>query len=408
MTPPRAATVAMCVVVLAIAIGWAWWLYKSAGPTSTGPLGLSPARFSDLPDWVSNDPRPALSAFRQSCAALRALPPDHAMGGDGYAGTAGDWSEVCQTIPDNASAASARAWFEHAFAPVLVTAGGESDGLFTGYYEPELEGSATRHGVYREPVYARPDDLVDVDLGQFRDTLHGERISGRIDGTRLVPYATRGEIDANGLSHARVLFYAPDPVAVFFLHIQGSGRVKLDDGRTLRVAYDGQNGQPYTPIGRSLIEQGAIAKEHMSMQAIRAWMIANPKQARAVMETDKSFVFFKAEPVGDPSLGAEGAEGVPLTPGASLAVDPRVHAFGTPVFVAATAPDTDPDKPEIAFDRVLVAQDMGGAIRGPVRGDVYWGYGARAESIAGRMKSTGKLYLLLPKPLAARLARARS
>lgn len=409
----RAATVAMCVVVLAVAIGWAWWVYENQNQTAgtvgpVGPLHLSPATFSDLPSWADNDPRPGLAAFKRSCTALLAQPPDHAMGGEGYAGTAGDWSRVCKDVPDSVSAASARRWIERAFSPVLVTAGGDSDGLFTGYYEPELQGSETQHGAYREPVYARPDDLIDVDLGQFRDTLHGERIAGRIEGTRLVPYATRGEIDAHGLSHARVLFYAPDPVAVFFLHIQGSGRVKLDDGRTLRVAYDAQNGQPYTPIGRSLIERGAIAKEHMSMQAIRAWMIANPKQARAVMETDKSFVFFKAESVGDPSLGADGAEGVPLTPAASLAVDPRVHAFGTPVFVAATAPDPDPDKPEIAFNRVLVAQDMGGAIRGPVRGDVYWGYGSRAESIAGRMKSTGKLYLLLPKPLAARLARAQS
>jgi membrane-bound lytic murein transglycosylase A len=405
MKQPRATTVAACIVVLAVAVGWAWWLYQNRGP---GPLALSPAKFSDLPGWDQNDPRPALAAFRRSCGALLEQAPTRPMGGEGYAGMAGDWVAVCEHVPDAETAAAARRWLEANFAPLLVAAGGDFDGLFTGYYEPELRGSEIQHGEYREPVYARPDDLVDVDLGQFRDTLKGERIAGRLDGNRLVPYATRGEIDQRGLKHAHVLFYAPDPVAVFFLHIQGSGRVTLDTGHTLRVAYDGQNGQPYTPIGRSLIEQGAVDKEHMSMQTIRAWMLANPKMARAVMETDKSFVFFKALPVGDPTLGADGAEGVPLTPGASLAVDPRVHAFGVPVFVSASAPADNPDQGEIAFNRLLVAQDMGGAIRGPVRGDVYWGYGSRAESIAGRMKSTGKLYLLLPKPLAARATKARS
>jgi membrane-bound lytic murein transglycosylase A len=248
-----------------------------------------------------------------------------------------------------------------------------------------------------------PDDLVQVDLGDFRDALRGDRIAGRVVDHRLVPYDTRAQIDAKGLDYAHVLFYSDDPVAVFFLHIQGSGRVTLDDGRTLRVAYAGQNGWPYTPIGRALIEENALPREHMSMQAIRTWMTAHPADARRVMEIDKSFVFFKTSPVGDPSLGAEGAEGVPLTAGASLAVDNTLHALGVPVFLSATAPDPDSSQPELTFNRLLVAQDMGGAIRGPVRGDVFWGFGPQAESIAGRMKSTGKLYVLLPKPVAARV-----
>ncbi len=396
---------AACLVVLAVAAGWAWWLYENAGK---GALALQPARFSDVPGWATNDPRPALAAFRRSCSAILAQPASHDMGGQGYAGTVGDWKDVCSRVPENGSVDAARRWFEANFSPLLANAGSGAEGLFTGYYEPELTGSQTAHGSYREPVYARPDDLIDVDLGQFRDTLRGERIAGRLDGRKLVPYATRAEIDAGALKNARVLFYAPDPVSVFFLHIQGSGRVRLDDGHMFRVAYDGQNGQPYSPIGRSLIARGAIDKEHMSMQAIRAWMLANPKQARAVMETDKSFVFFKALPIGDPSLGAEGAQGVPLTPAASLAVDPRIHAFGVPMFVVASAPAENPEEGTGPFNRLLIAQDMGGAIRGPVRGDIYWGYGARAESIAGRMKSAGKLYLLLPKPLAARAGKAQS
>ncbi len=401
---PRAGWTALALfgvllLIAAAAVLWLWTL-----PQAQGPLRLTTVSFDDLPGWRANDPRPALQAFRRSCGAIARLAPAQSLGGSGYAGTASDWSDVCRSAPAQGTAESVRRWFEASFAPVAVSAGDAEDGLFTGYYEPELKGSPTPHGVYRTPVYALPDDLVQVDLGDFRDTLRGERIAGRVVDHRLVPYETRAQIDAHGLDYARVLFYADDPVAVFFLHIQGSGRVTLDDGRSLRVAYAGQNGWPYTPIGRALIDEDALPRDHMSMQAIRTWMVAHPDGARRVMEIDKSFVFFKTSPVGDPALGADGAEGVPLTAGASLAVDNKLHALGVPVFVAATAPDPDPAQPEQTFDRLLVAQDMGGAIRGPVRGDVFWGFGTQAESTAGRMKSTGKLYVLLPKPVAARIA----
>jgi membrane-bound lytic murein transglycosylase A len=202
---------------------------------------------------------------------------------------------------------------------------------------------------------------------------------------------------------APVLLYANDPVALFFLHIQGSGRVKLEDGTMLRVVYAGQNGQPYRPIGRTLIARGWMQREGMSMQAIRAWMLANPTPAREVMETDPSYIFFREEPLGDPKVGSNGSEGVPLTPGASLAVDQRIHPLGVPIYVAAMRPDAVPDGPEVRFDQLLIAQDTGGAIRGPARGDVYWGFGKEAESIAGRMKSEGRMFVLLPKAVAARL-----
>jgi membrane-bound lytic murein transglycosylase A len=286
--------------------------------------------------------------------------------------------------------------------PLAVGQGGSREGLFTGYYEPELRGSRIQHGRFRTPVYGMPDDLIEVDLGEFRESLRGERIAGRIEGQRLVPYATRAEIDHFGLPHAATLFFSDDPAAVFFLHIQGSGRVRLDDGSVLRVAYAGQNGWPYTAIGRALAEEGQIEREKLSMQAIRAWLDTHPHEARAVMEKDRSFVFFKELPLGDPRLGSPGAEGVALTPFASMAVDQRTHPFGAPFYVVASAPERDPAKPEAPLRRLFVAQDSGGAIRGPVRGDLFFGYGHDAESMAGRMKARGHYYVLVPTAVARR------
>ena len=187
-------------------------------------------------------------------------------------------------------------------------------------------------------------------------------------------------------SKTRVLFYGDDPIAVFFLHIQGSGRVRLDDGTTIRVDYAGQNGQPYTPIGRILIADCGLPREGMSMQVIRAWLKAHPSAERRVMESDASFVFFEEAPVGDATLGQPGTEGVPLTPRASIAVDPRFNPFGVPVFLSGDG-----------IAALFVAQDTGGAIRGPARADIFFGFGADAENTAGGMKAHPRFYLLLPR-----------
>ncbi|MDB5741320.1 MAG: murein transglycosylase, partial [Alphaproteobacteria bacterium] len=221
----------------------------------------------------------------------------------------------------------------------------------------------------------------------FVPKLKGEHISGKVSGHALVPYADRAEINAGGVK-APVLFYAADPIAFFFLQIQGSGRVTFDDGSRGRIAYAGENGQPYTAIGRTLIAQGELTRENVSLQSIRAWLLAHPDKARAVMETDKSYIFFRE------AEGA-GAQGTSLTPLGSMAVDLRLHALGVPFYVAA-----DGDDPVHA---VLVAQDTGGAIRGPVRGDIFFGFGAAAERRAGLMKAPGRLYVLLPNALADRL-----
>ena len=392
----------LALFVIAVAAGWLSW--RLGAPPAPGPLRLVPTGYSALPGWAASDPTAALAALRRSCAQIARKPDDAAMGGAGYAGTAADWRAACRAAPGKpAGALGARAYFETWFRPVTIGAGHAREGLFTGYYEAELRAARQRHGPYQTPVYGVPDDLVTVDLGQFRDEWKNERIAGRIDGHDLVPFPSRAQIDAAGLAKAPVLFYADDPVAVFFLHIQGSGRVHFEDGTTARVAYAAQNGRPYTAIGRTLIAEGAIPREEVSLQSIRAWLKAHPQDARRVMETNESYVFFKQEPIADPALGANGSEGVPLTPGASLAVDLRIHPLGAPFFVAASAPDPDPAKPDRGFQRLLIAQDTGGAIRGAVRGDVFWGSGAGAQAIAGRMKAQGTLFVLLPKPVAARL-----
>jgi membrane-bound lytic murein transglycosylase A len=355
---------------------------KTSTPSSS--LHLTRTEFSVLPDW-HGDSAAALSAFRRGCAVLAAKPDSAAMGGAGYAGTVGDWRAVC--------AAKAQGdFFQTNFTPYAVSGG---DGLFTGYYEPEIAVSRTRHGDFRNPIYGVPPDLVRVDLGAFRPDLKGEHISGRLAGHALVPYAARAEIDAKGIKSAPVLFYARDAIAVFFLQIQGSGRAVLEDGSAVRLAYAGENGHPYTAIGRTLIAEGALTKENVSLQSIRAWLLAHPDRARAVMETNPSFVFFKESPLGDPALGSPGTLGANLTPLASLAVDPRLHALGAPFYVAA-----DGDDP---VRSVMIAQDTGGAIRGAVRGDMFFGFGADAERRAGAMKAPGHLYVLLPNALAAKI-----
>ena len=321
------------------------------------------------------------------------------MGGSGYAGTAGDWRGLCLSLPPSPNEADAREWFKSEFVPFAVSAGRNRNALFTGYYEPEIQASRTEHGSYRTPIYGAPRDLVTADLGLFRKDLAGIRISGHVADARLIPFPSRAEIDAGGLGDAPVLLYTNDPVSLFFLHIQGSGRARLDNGSMLRLAYAGQNGRPYTPIGRALIAKGEIGRAQMSMQAIRAWLVSHPGEARAVMESDQSYVFFHEAPIGDPRLGSLGTEGVPLTPEASIAVDPAHHALGVPMYVVADATGDGGGR----FSSLCIAQDTGGAIKGIARADIFWGFGARAESIAGGMKSGGNLYVLLPKVLAARI-----
>jgi len=390
------------VVANLIAIAAVAWISHSNEPAEIRPFRVTPVSFGALPGWRESDPQIALEAFRRSCAVMAKRPPAEAMGWNGYAGRAGQWLSACNAL-SRAASGNARAYFEKWFVPVEI----DRPAHFTGYYEPLLSGSPMRSARYRIPVYGRPIDLVTADLGEFRHALAGEHIAGRLDGTKLVPFPARADIDAHGLPTAPILLYADDPVSVFFLQIQGSGLVRFPDGKIMRLTYAGKNGRPYTPIGRVLIAQGALDRKAVSLQTIRTWLAAHPAAANAVMESDQSFVFFEMAPLGDSALGSSGTEGVPLTAGASLAVDPQLHPMGMPVYVATTIPDTDPAKPDHAFQRLLIAQDTGGAIKGTARGDIFFGAGASAEAIAGRLNAHGRFFVLLPKPAAAALGESK-
>lgn len=389
-------------IVVAVAAG-AYWLWLAFRPAEDR-LVLRPAAYADLTGWGEDAQAKALAAFVTSCAKLLTLPDDRLLGGDGYGGRAADWRVACETaamLPPDDSAV-ARAYFEQFFAPVEVRNNRATEGLFTGYYEPGLNGSRRRQGPYQVPLYLKPPDLVMVDLGRFREDLKGRRIAGRVVDGVLAPYPDRAAIQAGVLDgHALELLWVDDAVDAFFLQIQGSGRVRLDDGTVVRVGYAAQNGHPYVAIGRELIDRGAVPREQMSMQAIRDWLVQNPDQAAELFAVNPSFVFFR-------ELGAEGplgAQGVTLTPERSLAVDRKWHALGVPVWLDAAAPGAD-GAAERSLRRLMVAQDTGGAIRGPVRGDVFWGHGEEATLVAGGMKHPGRMWLLLPKPLALRLAAA--
>lgn len=376
-----------------------------AQPLPQSPqIDLTAASFGELRGWEGTDPRTALTAFLRSCRAISGKAAGTSLGGVNYAGTPEDWRDVCDEAAETNTndPAAVRAFFVKDFVPYRV-AQGSAPGLFTGYYEPELKGSRTKHGTYQTPLYGIPADLVSVDLGLFRDTFKGQRLAGQVRNGRLVPYPARAEIVARGIAGTQPLFYVDDPVDAFFLHIQGSGRVRLDDGSIVRAAFAGQNGQPYTAIGAVLVERGEMMREQVSLQSIRAWMASHPAEADTLMNANASYVFFTERPIGDARLGAAGTEGVPLTPEASLAVDTGIHAMGVPVWLETVAPDPDVSKPDRPFDRLLVMQDTGGAIRGPVRGDVYWGYGPGPGAIAGRMRSEGRMTVLLPKRVAAKL-----
>lgn len=304
------------------------------------------------------------------------------------------WQPVCSdaatlTAPDNAAV---RAFFEQRFQPYQATADdGSTEGMVTGYYEPLLKGDRERTARARFPLYATPDDLISVELASVYPELKGLRLRGRLVGNKLVPYPTRKEIEAAGDGfQGKPIAWAEDPVELFFLHIQGSGRIELPDGSHLRVGYADQNGHPYQSIGKLLVERGELKLEQASMQGIKKWGAKNPDKLAALLASNPGFVFFRELP-GDLS-GPLGALGVPLTGGRSIAVDPRFIPLGAPVFLATTQPNSSQP-----LNRLVMAQDTGSAIRGGVRADFFWGFGDKAGELAGRMKQRGRMWVLLPK-----------
>lgn len=369
-------------------------------PKIDDALTLKKTSFSKLEGWADHDPAPALAAFRKSCDKIMTAPDDKRMGPHKAFGKARDWKDVCFRASAMATTNGplVRAFVEEYFVPYrAIGPKKKPEGLITGYYEPVMEGSFVPLPGYDVPLYARPADLVTVDLEQFRADLKGRRIAGRVVDGKLVPFSNRTEIENGALKNKKLeLMWLKDPVDSFFLHIQGSGRVRLPNGDLQMVGYAGPNGHPYTAIGAILIERGEIAREDMSMQAIRAWLETHSDQAVALMRENKSYVFFRLLN----GEGPIGAQGVALTPMRSLAVDQTLWAYGVPIWVDGTHPDPDvlEEMPQV-FRNLMIAQDTGGAIRGTVRGDVFWGMGEQAEHIAGHMANKATFTVLLPKTL---------
>lgn len=368
---------------------------------SKKPEGLSfrTVTYEELPGWSANRAFLARPAFLKSCEKLMELPASRRLPGAAIGGRVGDWQEACSALITAETPVAVETAFRQHLRPLEVSLGDDTAGKFTGYYETLLNGSREKSERYNVPLYMRPQDLVMVDLGVFRDDLKGRRIAGKVASGRLLPYADRKAIDGGALDGQDLeILYVDSAVDAFFLHIQGSGRVRMPDGNLLKIGYAAQNGHPYLAIGRPLVAEGAIPREQLSMQSIRAWLEANPERLDEILHMNASYIFFRELEGAD---GPYGSAAVTLTAGHSLAVDRKYLPLHAPVWLAASHPDPfDKNNAAVPFERLMVAQDTGGAITGEIRGDVFWGFGDEAEEIAGRMANTGRYWLLLPVKLA--------
>lgn len=340
---------------------------------------LVPAAVDNLPGWTQDNFVAALDAFRKSCPALLGQK---------------SWQRVCGIAEAaNGDAGRAQAFFTQEFDlfQVLSFATESPTGIVTGYYEPLLRGSRVRTARYRYPLYAQPQDLVTVDLSALHPDLKHRRLRGRLEGNRLVPYFSREEIDGDGKPLKGLeLVWVDDAIEALFLQIQGSGQIEFENGERIRVGYADQNGHPFRGIGGLLVRRGELKLEQSSMQGIKEWARRHPRRVQQYLNANPSYVFFRELPTDLP--GPLGALGVPLTAERSVAIDPRVVPLGAPVYLATTYPaSTRP------LQRLMMAQDTGGAIAGPARADFFWGFGDAAGREAGRMKQSGNMWVLLPK-----------
>ncbi len=344
-----------------------------------------PATWADLPGWSDDDVAAAWPAFLLSCRGVASR-----ANGNG-------WKRVCDLAraADGKPGFDARRFFEQNLTPYAIANGdGALNGLVTGYYEPLLRGSRLRAKGVEQPVRGVPDDLLTIDLSAVFPELKDKRVRGRLEGNKVLPYWSRAEITAKGDKlPGKTLLYVDDAVELFFLQVQGSGRVRLADGSTVRLNYADQNGHPYQSIGKALVERGELKLEEASMQGIQSWARANPARLDALLNSNPSYVFFREMPNSDG--GPIGALGVPLTAERSIAIDPRSVPLGSPVFLATTRPNSS-----TPLNRLVMAQDTGGAIKGAVRADFFWGFGKEAGELAGRMKQSGRMWVLLPAELA--------
>lgn len=377
----------LVIVLTALSI---WWF------KSDNSISLKPATFNQLPAWRKAELGPSLETFKVSCQAFLKQRPEKAVGSTLLNLEAKDWQPICNAAmsinPSDNTAA--KHFFEQWFQPIkFVKKQRLNQGLFTGYYMPYLHGSLQKTEQYKVPLYAVPDDLITLNLSDFDSKIMHKSLSGRVVNKRLIPYYTREQISKGAIKDkATVLVWVDSQIDRLFLEIQGSGVVQLPDGQELVLGYAAQNGAPYTAIGKVLIERGALPKQGLSMQAIRDYLEAHPEEIKDVLNQNQSFVFFKQLQNKD----AYGAQGVALTPGYSLAVDRQWIPLGAPIWLSTSHPDAH-HKQAIAMQRLMIAQDTGGAIKGAVRGDVYWGTGDDATYIAGHMQNPGYYWLLLPK-----------
>lgn len=356
-----------------------------ACPAAEAPKPLSPpyapARWEDLPGWTGSSGDTLASSFKAFLASCGNLEKRTL------------WQASCASARMLASPkdAALKSWFESQMQPwQLVNPDGSCEGLITGYYEPVIQGSRNKKKPFLHPVYGAPPDLIDVELGDLYPELKHMRLRGRLEGRRLVPYLTRGEWEKSHTDESNVLLWANDALDVFFMQIQGSGQVQFDDGSRIRLNYADQNGHPYRSIGRWLVDNGEMKIEQASMQGIRAWLQAHPSRTQELFDINPSYVFFRELPLD--GEGPPGALGVPLTAERSIAVDPKHVPMGAPVWLATTYPNS-----ERTLTQLMLAQDTGGAIRGVVRADVFWGSGSEAGSLAGRMRQKGQMWVLLPR-----------
>ncbi|WP_235864866.1 murein transglycosylase A [Pseudothauera lacus] len=351
--------------------------------TLTPAAPLQAASWADIEGWSDDNHAAAWPALRQSCTVLARRT---------------EWATLCgaaASLGEQPSAAIARQFFEDRFQPWrVVNADGSREGMVTGYYEPLIRGSRNPSPRHRWPVHGVPADMLTIDLGDVYPELRNMRLRGRIEGNRVVPYLTRGEVEARGSDlPAPVLLWAEDPIDLFFLQVQGSGRVELPDGSRVRIGYADQNGHPYVSIGRWLVSQGELTLSQASMDGIKAWARRNPQRLSELLNANPSYVFFRELTQADG--GPIGALGVPLSDERSIAIDPRYVPLGAPVFLATTYPLSD--RP---LRRLMLAQDTGGAIKGAVRADFFWGFGPEAGARAGRMRQQGSMWVLLPRGMA--------
>jgi len=351
---------------------------------------LNPVAFDAIPGWAEDDHAVALAAFRRGAAVLSAHPAKPRAVGLDPAALAAVIARA-DGLPVDTGHAAARAFFEAAFRPVEIV---PEDGpaFFTGYFEPVVAASRRPSAAYPAPLYAPPEDLVEVDPDAPPPGIEPGYRFARRTAEGYEPYLDRGAIEAGALAGRGLeIAWLADPIDAFFIHVQGAARLRLAEGGEMRVTYAAKTGHPYTAIGRELVAMGALPPGGATMRTIRAWLAAHPKEAPALRARNRSFIFFREAPVADPALGPVAAAKVPLTPGRSLAVDRLLHSFGAPVFVAATLPGGAP------WRRLMIAQDTGSAIVGAARGDIFLGSGDAAGEIAGALQSRGRFILFWPR-----------